>query len=146
MAQIKFPYGKEKMEYTFDDKELKAVLTSAIEEYEPGKTPDELVREAMRNPVGGVTLGELAKGKKNIVIIASDHTRPVPSKVIIPPMLEEIRSASPDANITILIATGMHRPTTEAELRGKLGSDILVSGFLHFTVTGCNRCADKQHA
>jgi len=125
MAQIKFPYGKEKMEYTFDDKELKAVLTSAIEEYEPGKTPDELVREAMRNPVGGVTLGELAKGKKNIVIIASDHTRPVPSKVIIPPMLEEIRSASPDANITILIATGCHRGTTKQELIDKFGPEIV---------------------
>ena len=43
MARIKFPYGKEKMEYDFSENELKAVLTSAIEEYEPGKSPEELV-------------------------------------------------------------------------------------------------------
>jgi len=111
MAQIKFPYGKEKMEYTFDDKELKAVLTSAIEEYEPGKTPEELVRSALRNPVGGVKLSELAKGRKNIVIIASDHTRPVPSKVIIPPMLEVIRSGLNMVLTTLDIKVNTDYPT-----------------------------------
>jgi nickel-dependent lactate racemase len=65
------------------------------------------------------------EGKKNVVIIASDHTRPVPSKVIIPPMLKEIREASPDAKITILIATGCHRGTTKEELISKFGEEIV---------------------
>ena len=79
----------------------------------------------MENPVGTSRLCELAKGKKNIVIIASDHTRPVPSRLIIPPMLEEIRSVSPDAKITLLIATGCHRGTTQAELVDKFGKNIV---------------------
>ena len=84
-----------------------------------------LVRRAMETPIGSARLGELAKGKKKIVIIASDHTRPVPSKVIIPHMLAEIRNASPDAKITILIATGCHRGTTKQELIDKFGEEIV---------------------
>ncbi len=125
MAKISFPYGKEFLEYDFDDKSLLGVLESSIEEYIPECSAEELVKKAMENPVGSPRLSELAKGKKNIVIIASDHTRPVPSKVIIPPMLEEIKSVNPDADITVLIATGCHRGTTRDELVAKFGEDVL---------------------
>ena len=109
MAVVSFPFGKEKIEYNFNDEQLKAVLTSSIEHYEPELSEDELVLEALRNPVGSDGLAEMAKGKKKVVIIASDHTRPVPSKVIMPKMLSEIRRYNKDADITILIATGCHR-------------------------------------
>lgn len=79
----------------------------------------------MASPLGSPTLTGLAKCKKNIVIIASNHTRPVPSKVIIPYMLDEIRKGSPDADITILIATGCHRRTTNDEFISKFGEDIV---------------------
>ena len=68
---------------------------------------------------------ELARGKNKIVILASDHTRPVPSKVIIPFMLEEIRRGNPSADVTILIATGCHRGTTKEELIAKFGEEIV---------------------
>ncbi len=124
MKKIEFPYGKEKISYTFGE-ELIGVLTSKIEEYEPGKTPEELVQEALANPVGTQKLSQLAEGKQNIVIIASDHTRPVPSKVIMPAMLREIRKGNPDAKITILISTGCHRGTTKEELIAKFGPEIV---------------------
>ena len=127
MANIKFPFGKEFLEYNFDDNRLLGVLESSIEEYKPLGTAEELVKSAMENPIGSPKLSELAKGKKNIVIIASDHTRPVPSKVIIPPMLREIKEGNPDAEITILIATGCHRGTTRDELVSKFGEDIVNS-------------------
>ena len=122
--KIQFPYGKTHLSYEFD--EVK-VLTSSIEEYNPGKTPDALVEEAMAAPEGGKTLRELAKGKARIVLIASDHTRPVPSKVIVPPMLREIREGNPDADITILISTGCHRETTKEELVAKFGEQIVTN-------------------
>lgn len=125
MAKVTFPYGKTKLEYDFNDDELVAVLTSSIEEYEPKATESELVESALEAPVGSAPLKELASGKNKVVIIASDHTRPVPSKVIIPPMLREIRKGNPDADITILIATGCHRETTKEELIGKFGEDIV---------------------
>lgn len=120
--KISFPYGKTHLTYDFD--EVK-VLTSSIEEYDPGKSESQLVAEAMADPVGGIKLQELVKDKQNIVIIASDHTRPVPSKVIMPPMLAAIREGNPDADITILISTGCHRETTKEELIAKFGEAIV---------------------
>ena len=124
MKEILFPYGKTKLAYTFGE-ELAGVLTTELEDYVPKGSPAELVEAALQNPIGTLPLKELAKGKKNIVIIASDHTRPVPSKVILPPMLREIRAGSPDANITILIATGCHRETTRQELVDKFGAEFV---------------------
>ena len=125
MTQIQFPYGKEKLTGKFSEGSLAAVLTSQMGEYIPKGTGEELVEAAMANPIGTPHLSELAKGKKKIVIIASDHTRPVPSKVIIPPMLRQIRSTNPEADITILIATGCHRGTTVQELEDKFGPEIV---------------------
>lgn len=125
MTTVSFPYGKSEIKHTFDEKELLGVLESSINHYIPEKTEKELIESALEAPVGTKRLSTLAKGKKNIVIIASDHTRPVPSKLIIPPMLKEIREASPEAKITILIATGCHRGTTKDELVDKFGADIV---------------------
>ena len=120
-----FPYGKEKLSYKFTEGELAGVLTSSIEEYVPEADEVTLVKKALESPTGSAKLCKLAKNKQNIVIIASDHTRPVPSKVIMPLMLEEIRKGNPDANITILIATGCHRGTTKDELISKFGEEIV---------------------
>ena len=125
MKEFLFPYGKEKMSLSIDEKYLAGYLVSSIHNYKSELCGEALVKEALANPVGSERLSELARGKKNIVIIASDHTRPVPSKVIMPAMLEEIRKTSPDADITILIATGCHRGTTKEELIGKFGEEIV---------------------
>ncbi len=125
MTEVLFPYGKEKWNYQFADAELAGVLESSINQYDPQCAGEELIKRALKNPVGSDRLCELARGKKNIVIIASDHTRPVPSKLIIPAMLSEIRSTNPNAEITILIATGCHRGTTKQELVDKFGVDIV---------------------
>ena len=125
MINIEFPYGKEKLMYSFHENELNGVLVSSVEEYKPEFSEAELVINAMKNPVGSKKLNELSVGKNKVVIIASDHTRPVPSKVIIPYMLKEIREGNPDADITILIATGCHRGTTREELVSKFGEEIV---------------------
>ena len=125
MQKVEFPYGKKKLEYAFEEKELAGVLTSAIGEYIPECGEEALVQQALAAPIGSVSLAEMAKGTQNIVIIASDHTRPVPSKVIMPAMLSQIRSGNPDADITILIATGCHRGTTKQELIDKFGAQIV---------------------
>ena len=125
MAKISFPYGKTHLEADIDDSKLKGVLLSHLNEYVPEKTEVELVKDALQNPIGSKKLSELSIGKNKVVIICSDHTRPVPSKVIIPLMLEEIRTGNPNADITLLIATGFHRETTREELVNKFGEDIV---------------------
>ncbi len=88
------------------------------------RTGIEIVREAMENPIDSPRLCELAKGKEDCVIIISDHTRPVPSRDILPNMIRELREGSPDIKITLLVSTGFHRPTTVEELRNKLGDEL----------------------
>ena len=115
---IRFPYGKTHLSYEFENVN---VLTSSIEEYNPKMSEQALVDAAMAAPEGGISLRELARGKEKVVLIASDHTRPVPSKLIVPPMLKQIREGNPNAEITILISTGCHRQTTKEELISKFG-------------------------
>ena len=122
---IQLPYGKEKMEISIPDARYNGSLISKMTEYVPEKSQEDLVRDALAHPIGTPKLSEMAIGKKNVVIIASDHTRPVPSKIIMPQMLAEIRKGNPDADITILISTGLHRETTKEELVHKFGEDIV---------------------
>ncbi len=125
MKQVSFCYGKGRMTGSFEDDRLVGELVSRLHDYVPADGEAALVQKALAAPIGSAPLSELARGKRNIVIIASDHTRPVPSRVIIPPMLAELRRGNPDAEITILIATGCHRGTTREELVAKFGEEIV---------------------
>lgn len=124
MTNIKFPYGEGHLEYDFDE-HLIGILNSHINEYKRQDSEIELVKKALENPIGQEPLSKIAIGKEKVVIICSDHTRPVPSKIIIPLMLQEIRKGNPLAKITLLIATGFHRPTTKEELIKKFGEKVV---------------------
>ena len=123
--EISIPYGREHLTADIPAGRLQAVLRSRLESYVPELGETQLVEQALANPIGSAKLEKLAVGKKNIVLIASDHTRPVPSKVLVPPMLSAIRRGNPDADVTILIATGCHRGTTKDELIEKFGPEIV---------------------
>ena len=117
------PYHKTRMAIEIPDKNL--VGTLVAHHAEVNGTEQEIVERAMDNPIGSPSLEELVKGKRRMVIISSDHTRPVPSRVTMPIILRRIREANPDIDITILIATGFHRPTTHEELVERYGEEIV---------------------
>jgi nickel-dependent lactate racemase len=121
---IKIPYGKTKMEVEIDEKRLLGVFESRVEKYKSSGTETERVLDALRNPTGTARLSMITKKYNRILIITSDHTRPVPSKLTLPLILSEIRSENPEAEIKILIATGMHRPITRDEIIEKFGNEI----------------------
>lgn len=127
MTKIVLPYGKGTLNAEIPEERINAVMVSEMHHYVPEKSQVELVKEALENPIGTPKLREMAKGKNKVTIIASDHTRPVPSKIIMPLMLEEIRTGNPEAEITILISTGCHRGTTKDELVSKFGPEIVDS-------------------
>lgn len=122
--KIELPYGKGFQETEISNERINGVLEASIEEYQPEDDQLTIVKKAMENPIDSKKLKELAVGKDKVVILISDHTRPVPSKYILPLMLKEIREGNPDADITLLVATGCHRGTTKEELIGKIGEDI----------------------
>lgn len=125
MVKIKLPYDKKQIIANIPDKNFVGLLESKAENFHNPLSESETVEQSMNNPIGSKTLEELAKGKKDIVLISSDHTRPVPSHIITPIILRRIRSVNPDARIRILVATGFHRPSTHEELVSKYGQEIV---------------------
>ena len=119
----RLPFGKTGMELHADDPGAE-VLVSRIGELRAGDSEDAIVQAAMAAPIGSPTLRALSRGKKSCTILVSDHTRPVPSRHILPFMLAELRAGSPGIAVTLLVATGFHRPSTPQELADKLGPEI----------------------
>ena len=140
MKSFSVPFGKEKVTFSLPEEDVAGVLVSHAHEYTAKASEEELVAEALAHPIGSPRLSELAKGKKTCTIISSDHTRPVPSHVIMPQLLAELRKGSPDIDITILIATGMHRPTTHDELVAKYGAEI--ANHEHFVIHNSRKDED----
>lgn len=124
MAFFSLPFGQGSVTVEIGDEQLNGVLTSQVHTFPSSSGEEELVKEALRSPVATASLREQAQGKENIVIISSDHTRPLPSRITMPLLLEEIREGNPRAHITILIATGCHRSTTHQELVARFGETI----------------------
>lgn len=125
MKEFLLPYGKETLKAGIEEEHLAGVLVSGLHDYKAPMDGSRLVQEALEHPMGTPRLCDMAIGRKKIVIISSDHTRPVPSRIIMPLLLKEIRRGNPDAQITIVISTGLHRETTREELEAKFGQEIM---------------------
>jgi len=127
-SQVTLNYGKGKTSVTFD----KNNLIQVIEPLEIEVVDEESeIAGALNDPIGTPTLSEIAserKGSKNdlrVVIIASDVTRPTPTKKLLPHVLSELRKAEiPDSQITILFALGIHRPLSKSEMKELVGDDV----------------------
>jgi len=122
--KISVPYGKSAVTCEIPEERVRGVLYSRAYDYKAKASETDLTRGALDAPIGSPTLRELAKGKNRIVVITSDHTRPVPSRVTMPLLLEEIRAGNGNADITILVATGMHRVMTRDEIADRFGPEI----------------------
>lgn len=121
--KVKLLYGRDEIELSVPDDAI--IYNSSF----PGKgKPDSaLVLDSVRNPVGSKPLTELLRnhGKGKVAIAVSDITRPIPYSRFLPELLREIESANvakPD--IAIIIATGMHRPSTREERIEMFGGEI----------------------
>jgi nickel-dependent lactate racemase len=98
----------------------------AIRPAKPLANPDEAVVQALQNPIGSRPLAEIARGRKNACVLVCDLTRPVPNRVILPPLLRTLEQQGiARSDILILIATGLHRPNEGRELKEMLGPDIV---------------------
>ncbi|MCJ7490878.1 MAG: lactate racemase domain-containing protein, partial [Dehalococcoidia bacterium] len=92
---------------------------------------DEQMREAFAAPVGTPRIRDLAQGKKEVVIIFDDITRPTPVYRIAPFVIEELREAGiADEQIRFVIASGTHGAHDNKALRAKLGQEILERFFV----------------
>lgn len=121
--KIRVAYGKTGAEVNVPDGNLAAVLS--MQESGAVADPAGRLRELLRAPIGGRPLADVARGRRTACIVVCDITRPVPNAVILPPVLAELERAGITRDrVTILVATGLHRPSTPDELVTMLGPEI----------------------
>src|SRR5690349_9535246 len=83
------------------------------------------VETALDSPIASAPLMDLARGLGSAAISICDITRPAPNRLVLPPVLSRLeRAGIPVERITILIATGLHRPATDAEIREICGDEV----------------------
>lgn len=121
---ITLDYHKTGLEVTVPDEHLVAVLN--MRETPPLDDPVAETGEALRRPVAGPPLEAIARGRRNACVVVSDITRPVPHDIILPPLLECLeRSGIRPEDITLLVATGLHVPMSEDQLRETLTDAVV---------------------
>lgn len=125
--QIKLDYGRTGLVCNLPDANIVGVL--GLSSAPPLANAASAVRAAFCTPIGTPPVFEMARGRKNAVIVICDITRPVPNAVILPVLLDELaRGGLPSTAVTVLIATGTHRSNEGEELREMVGDPVLNSG------------------
>jgi len=124
--RVGLDYGRTGLDVELPDHVVRHVL--GIRAEPPLADPADAVRQALAHPIGTGPLGELARGKRDACIVVCDITRPVPNAVILGEMIPVLVAAGiPEERITILIATGTHRPNVGDELVEMLGKRVVDS-------------------
>jgi nickel-dependent lactate racemase len=120
MMRIKLDYGRTGLDVELPDDRLVGPL--AIRPAAPLPDPQAAIRHCLAHPIGSRPLAELARGRRNVCILVCDITRPVPNKLILPPLLRILEeNGLRREDILILVATGLHRPNEGAELEELVG-------------------------
>jgi lactate racemase len=121
--KIKLDYGREGLDVEVPDRNLAGVLD--LRSAPPLPDAEAAIRDALARPLGAPPLAELCRGKRTACVVISDITRPVPNATLLPPILEclEANGMARD-HITILVATGTHRPNEGEELVEMVGARI----------------------
>jgi len=117
-------YGRGTLDVELPERHVVKVL--GYKTAKPIANPVKEVRRLLHTPTDAEPLEVLASGKESACIVISDITRPVPNKVILPPILETLEKAGvPRSGILILVGTGLHRASTKEEKLEMLGEDIV---------------------
>src|SRR5437667_308434 len=120
---VTLDYGRTGLPVTLPDDRTIGPL--AIRDAVPLADPAAALAAALADPIGTRPLAELARGRRDACILICDITRPVPNKLILPPLLRTLEASGiPREKITILVATGLHRPNEGAELVEMVGAEV----------------------
>ena len=124
--QIQLEYGRDGLSVDIPDDRLSATLS--YKDAVPLESPVNELCEVLREPRGTLPLRHVASGCNNACIVICDITRPVPNQLILEQALTELSAAGvPKETTTILIATGLHRASTQDEIVEMLGEEIASS-------------------
>ena len=120
---VSLPFGRGEETVAIDSERLLGVVLPR----DGGEVGDgdALVRQALARPVGSPPLRQLVRSGQRVAVATSDLTRPCPSERLLPAVLDELAAGGvADADITVVIALGLHRPMDDAELRRAVGEPV----------------------
>lgn len=121
---INIPYGKSLINLDLPDKNVVALLQSI--EFNGFIDQSGVVREALDKPIGSKPLAHLSTEKRRICIVVSDYTRATPNRILLPPIIEVLKSAGRKMDeIKILVAYGLHKPAPKELEVEFLGEEIV---------------------
>lgn len=121
--KVSLNYGKDILNLEIPDNNYMGTLNPR--EIEGVKDPVREVKEALANPIGCKKLKELVQPQNKVIVLVSDITRPSPSMILLPPILEELREAGiSNDQIKIIFGLGIHRKHTEEEKKKLVGELI----------------------
>lgn len=122
--RFKLEYGRTGLEVDLPAERI--VRTLKYKDAPPLPDPAGSLDQMLAAPIGSPPLAEIARGKKTACIAICDITRPVPNELILKPVLRTLEAAGiARQNITILVATGLHRPNLGDELVEMVGREIV---------------------
>ena len=125
MSQHSFTIGYGKSTRTFQIEQRNLILDVKAREMDIEIDERKEIMRALAEPIGTPVLSEIVNPGESVVIITSDITRPCPSSVILPPLIDCLNDAGiRDEDITIVFALGSHRRHTEDEMRRLAGENI----------------------
>lgn len=120
---IQLPYGKGTLPLTVPDKNLIDVVLP--KEFIQPQQPELMIKEALQKPLGAERISEAVGPDDIIAIVIDDYTRPCPTKLLLPPVLDELKKAGVnDLDIIIIIATGTHTPPSPEIIKDLVGDKI----------------------
>jgi len=139
MVDVWLPYGKTEVCARIPAKNF----LGKIEPKEKPGVDDAIaeIKRALQEPIGTKRISEIAKPGDKVAMVVDDFTRPAPSYLMVPPILEELNNAGvKNEDITIIFACGTHRPVTDEEARHLLGEEI--AGKIKYV---SHNCSAKDH-
>jgi len=139
MVDVWLPYGKHEVCARIGTRSYLGVIDA---KEKPGVTdPTAEITRALKEPIGSKSLSEIVKPESKIAIVVDDFTRPAPSNLMMPVLLDELGKLSvKDENITIIFGCGTHRTCKPEEATRLLGENITKR-----IKTVSNDCRDKEH-
>lgn len=124
--RVTLDYGRTGLPVDLPDDRIVGPL--AIRPAPPLSDPDGALGAALAQPIGTPPLAELARGRRDACILICDITRPVPNRLLLPPLLRTLEEQGLQRDrILILVATGLHRPNEGAELEEMVGPDVMAN-------------------
>lgn len=126
MKRIAVKYGKNNVDVPVQEKNLLGVLDGNELESSKGKSEEEIILEALNNPIGSPKLSSLIKPNETVCIVVSDVTRLWQRmNVYLKYIVRELKNAGiKEEDITFLCATGSHRGQTKEEIKALLGEEL----------------------